>query len=98
MGTPSTAEPSEETSSAEEVAPGRLDRGPYGGHAADAEPGQGEDCGRLGAEVGQCVAGVEGRDADEELAARIVRAVTGHVHGLPPCARPMELDGPGLEL
>lgn len=74
-----------------------LDRGPYGGHPADTESGHGEDCGRLGAEVSQHVAGVEGRDADEELAARIARAVTGHVRGVPPCARPMELDGPGLE-
>lgn len=97
MGTPSTAEPSEETSRAEEVAPGRLDRGPYGGHPADTEPGHREDCRRLGA-VGQYVVDVEGRDVDEELAARIARAVTGHVRGLPPCARPMELDGPGLEL
>jgi len=75
-----------------------LDRGPYGGHPTDTESGHGEDCRRLGAEVSQYVADIEGRDADEELAARIARAVTGHVRGLPPCARPMELDGPGLEI
>ncbi len=72
-----------------------LDRGPDAGHPVDAEPGHREDCGRLAAEVDRYVAGL---DADEQLAAGIARVVTDHVRGLPPTARPVELDGPGLEL
>lgn len=75
-----------------------LDHGPYGGHPADSEPGHRADCGRLGAEVSQYLAGIEARDADEELAAGLARVVTGHVRALPPRTRPIEPDGPGLEL
>lgn len=72
-----------------------LDRGPYGGHPTDAEPGHGDACARLAAEASRYVAGL---DADDQLAAGIARLVTDDVHG-PPCATPtFELDGPGLEL
>ena len=72
-----------------------LDRGPYGGHPADAEPGHRDTCGRLAAEVSQYVAGL---DADDQLAAGIAALVTDHVQELEAWDRPVELDGPGLEL
>ena len=72
-----------------------LDRGPYGGHPAETEPGHREDCGRLAAEVSQYVAGL---DADDQLAAGIARVVTDHVRGLEAWDRPIEPDGPGLDL
>lgn len=72
-----------------------LDRGPDAGHPVDAEPGHREGCGRLAAEVGRYVAGLA---ADDQLAAGIVGVVTDHVRGLEAWERPIELDGPGLDL
>ncbi|MGH9152859.1 MAG: tyrosine-type recombinase/integrase [Acidimicrobiales bacterium] len=72
-----------------------LDSGPGAGHPVDAEPGHREDCGRLAAEVSQYVAGL---DADDQLSAGIARVGTNHVRELEAWDRPIELDGPGLEL
>ena len=72
-----------------------LDRGPDAGHPVDAEPGHREGCGRLAAEVGRYVAGLA---ADDHLAAGIVGVVTDHVRCLEAWDRPVELDGPGLDL
>ena len=72
-----------------------LDRGPYGGHPVDAEPGHRDTCGRLAAEASRYVAGL---GADHQLAAGIAREVTGHVRGRQPATRPVEFDGRGLEL
>jgi len=72
-----------------------LDRGPDAGHPVDAEPGHREDRGRLAAEVSRYIAGL---DADDQLAAGIARVVTDHVRELQAWDRPVELDGPELEL
>ena len=72
-----------------------LDRGPDIGHPVDAEPGQHERCGRLAAEVGRYTAGLA---ADDQLAADIANVVTDHVRELEAWDRPIELDGPGLDL
>ena len=70
-----------------------LDRGPDAGHPVDAQPGHREDCGRLAAEVGRYVAGLAAAD---QLAAGI--AGLGTPVELEAWDRPIELDGPGLEL
>ena len=72
-----------------------LDRGPYGGHPADAEPGHREECGRLAAEASRYVAGL---DADDQMAAGIAALVTDHVRQLEAWDRPVEVESPGLEL
>ncbi|MGH2625595.1 MAG: hypothetical protein ACRDHY_02955 [Anaerolineales bacterium] len=72
-----------------------LDRGPDAGHPVDAEPGHREDCGRLAAEVSRYIAGL---DADDQLAAGIVRVATDQVRELETWDRPIELGGPGPEL
>lgn len=72
-----------------------LDRGPEAGHPVDAEPGHRAHCERLAAEVSRYVARL---DTDDLLAAGIARVVTDHVRGLEAWGRPVELDGPGLEL
>lgn len=72
-----------------------LDRGPGVGHPVDAEPGHRAHCERLAAEVGRYVAGVE---ADDEIAADLAALVTDHVRELKTWDRPVEIEGPGLEL
>lgn len=72
-----------------------LDRGPGAGHPADAQPGHRNDCGRLAAEVGRYVAGLA---AEDQLAAGIAAVVTDPVRELEAWDRPIELDGPGLDL
>lgn len=72
-----------------------LDRGPYGGHPADAEPGHGDACGRLAAEVSQYVAGLY---ADDQLATGVAAPVIDHARELQAWDRPIELGGPGLDL
>lgn len=72
-----------------------LDRGPQAGHPVDAEPGHRAHCERLAAEVGHYVAGVE---TDDEIAADLAALVTDHVRELKTWDRPVEVEGPGLEL
>ena len=72
-----------------------LDRGPYGGHPTDAEPGHREECGRLAAEASRYVARLE---ADDQLAAGLDAPVSNHVWDPEAWDRPVELDGPALDL
>ena len=72
-----------------------LDRGPYGGHPVDAEPGHRAGCERLGRDI---TAYVSGLLADQEVDAGVARDVGKDLdQGLSP-VHPMHLEGPGLEL
>ena len=72
-----------------------LDRGPYGGHPADAEPGHRDGCQRAGREVTAYVAGLLG---EQQLDAGIARNVDDDLDQGPPPERPLQFRGPGLEL
>ncbi len=72
-----------------------LDRGPYGGHPLDAEPGHRDGCERLGRDI---TAYVTGLLAEHQVDAGVARDVgDGFDHGTAP-AHPVHLEGPGLEL
>jgi hypothetical protein len=72
-----------------------LDRGPYGGHPADAEPGHRDGCERLCRDVTVYVAGLEAHDDVEPGVERDLRDDIG---GGPSPARSMHVKGRGLEL
>ena len=72
-----------------------LDRGPYGGHPADAEPGHRDGCQRAGREV---TAYVTGLLAEHELDDGVARNVDDHLDQRPSRDRPLRFRGPGLEL
>lgn len=72
-----------------------LDRGPDAGHPVDTEPGHRENCGRLAAEVNQYVAGL---DVESRLATGLAGKVADQAPETEAWARPIELDGPGLDL
>jgi hypothetical protein len=70
-----------------------LDRGPYGGHPADAEPGHRTDCERFCRDV---TAYVTDLLAEQEVDAGV--DVGDDLDQGPAPARPMHIEGPGLEL
>ena len=72
-----------------------LDRGPYGGHPADAEPGHRDGCERLGRNI---TAYVTGLLAEHEVDAGVARVVDDDFEQGPPPVHPMHVEGPGLEL
>jgi hypothetical protein len=72
-----------------------LDRGPYGGHPLDAEPGHRTGCERLD---GDTTAYLTDLLAEQEVDAGVARDVGDDLDRGPSPARPMHIEGPGLEL
>ncbi len=72
-----------------------LDRGPYGGHPVDTEPGHRAGCERLGRDITGYVTDLL---AEHEVDARVARDVGDDLDQGPSPARPMHFDGPALEL
>jgi hypothetical protein len=72
-----------------------LDRGPYGGHPADAEPGHRDRCERLCRDIAVYVAGLEAYDEDEP---GLAQDPGGDIGGGPTPVRSMHVEGPGLGL
>ena len=72
-----------------------LDRGPYGGHPADAEPGHRDGCERLCRDVTVYVAGLK---ADDEVEPGVQWDLRGDIGGRPSPVRSMHVKGRGLEL
>jgi len=75
-----------------------LDRGPYGGHPADTQPGHREACGRLESEVSAYLGERDGLDVKDEPAAPEAWPAATDASGLPPSSRPIESPGPVLDL
>jgi hypothetical protein len=72
-----------------------LDRGPYGGHPIDAEPGHRTGCERLDRDI---TAYVTKLLAEHQVDAGVARDVGDSLDQGPSPARTMHFDGPGLEL
>lgn len=72
-----------------------LDRGPYGGRPADAEPGHRDGCQRAGRDV---TAYVTSLLAEHELDAGVARNVGDDLDQGPSRDRPLRFSGSGLEL
>lgn len=75
-----------------------LDRGPYGGHPADTQPGHREACRRLESEVSVYLGQRDGLDVTDEPAAAEAWPAATEISGLPPSSRPIESPGPALDL
>lgn len=75
-----------------------LDRGPYGGHPADNEPGHREGCGRLREEVVAYLAELEDPNRIDDLPTGIAPAMPAQLHDLGPVEARFAASDPGPEL